>query len=105
MERCLRVDGHAVAYFSSRIPTAHRVSGCGIGHDDAAFCERRDSSGGSMAAYYENGDGRLRWWEDTRHPFSIGVKHYGCADLSSFGRVGGRDQASAVLARRSGVER
>lgn len=93
--------GHAVTYVPTLEPTAHRVSGCGMAHNDAAFCERRGDDG-SMASYYENGAAYGgRWWEDTDSPLSVGVKHYGCAD-----RSGGRDRrdaASKVLAAAGGV--
>lgn len=96
-------DGHAVTYVPTLQPYAHRVSGAGIGHDDAAFCERRDGDG-SMASYYENGDAYGgRWWEDTDSPLSIGVKHYGCADRSGMRRHARRDDASQRLAAAGGV--
>lgn len=98
-------NGHAVAYFGSREPVAHRVSGSGIGHNDAALCERRDGSG-SMAAYYENGEAfGGRWWEDTGSGYSIGVRAYGCRSTAPFlpPRGVARTAASARLAQRSGV--
>lgn len=39
-------------------PTAHNVSGSGTGHNDVDWCESRFEEG-SMAAYYENGSGRV----------------------------------------------
>lgn len=99
--------GHAVAYFCSRQSSAHRVCGCGIQHDDAAFIEQR-GAGGSMAAYYENGEAfGGRWWEDTGVGYSVGVRHYGCASTSVFRGAGHggvrRTEASVKLAAASGV--
>lgn len=95
--RAVARDGHAITTDSShRTITNHRIAGVGIGHDDASFCE----AGTSEAAYVENGEAfGGRWWEDTESPFSVGVKHYGCADRSRFGRVGGRTASSETLAR------
>lgn len=97
-------DGHAVTYVPTLQPYAHRVSGAGMQHDDAAFCERRDGSG-SMAAYYENGEAfGGRWWEDTDGAgMSIGVKHFGCADRSGRKFSTRRDVASQRLAEMGGA--
>jgi hypothetical protein len=58
--RTIARHGHAITVVSSLQPTAHRVSGCGVGHDDAVFCE----AGTSFAAYLENGEAfGGRWWE------------------------------------------
>ena len=67
-ERAIANHGHAITVVSSLQPTAHRVSGCGVAHDDATFGEARGEYG-SMAAYYENGEAfGGRWWETSmRH--------------------------------------
>jgi hypothetical protein len=54
--------GHAITEISGSKPWAHNVIGCGVGHNDAEFCE----SGRSMAAYYESGEAYGgTWWEDS----------------------------------------
>lgn len=97
--RRLERDGHFILTDGRyQRPSNHHVIGSGIGHDDAEFAE----SGRSMAAYYENGEAHGgRWWEDTDDPFSTGVKDYGCADRSRYGRIGGRTTKSEALARQA----
>lgn len=59
--------GYSITQRYASRPTNHRIIGCGVGHDDAQFCEERQGSGyGSMAAYYENGEAFRgeRWWDE-----------------------------------------
>lgn len=99
--RSIASHGHAVTYVPAAQPTVHRVIGEGVGHDDAAFCERRDRDG-SFAAYIEN-DRASRWWEDTdTAALSYGVTYYGCAARNPRA-THNRTESSRRLAEMSGV--
>lgn len=78
--RTLDRDGAVVTETHNGRPFNHRLIGCGVSHNDAAWAETRFTEG-SMAAYYENGE-RPRWW-NTEGWNTEGVKYYGCRPRSS----------------------